>query len=223
MCLRRILKLKARYSKEEIHEALKEMGPTKVPGEDDFPALFYQKCWSIIREEVSSYCLNILNKGMDLILINKTNIVLISKIANPLNITQFQPISLCNVLYKLIAKVIANHLQIVITKCIDSAQSAFVPRWLIFDNMLLAYELLHTLKHKRVGENGFMTVKLDMSKAYNRVEWSFMEKVMKKMGFDSDWVDSLMKYITTMSYSVVFNDYNGHTFLPFRGFRQGIL
>ncbi|KAA3482842.1 reverse transcriptase [Gossypium australe] len=216
-------KLKASYSKEEIRKALKEISPTKAPREDDFPALFYQKCWSIIGEEVSFYCLNILNEGMDLNPINKTNIVLIPKIANPLNITQFIPISLCNMLYKLIAKVIANSLRIVITKCIDSAQRAFVPGRLIFDNVLLAYELLHTLKHKRVGKKGFMAVKLDMSKAYDRVEWSFVKEIMKKMGFDSDWVDSLMKCVNIVSYSVVFNDYTGHTFIPSRGLRRGIL
>lgn len=153
--------------------------------------------------------------------INKTNIVLISKIANPLNITQFRPISLYNVLYKLIAKVIANRLQIVINKCIDSAQSTFVPRRLIFDNVLLAYELLHTLKHKRVGKKGFMVVKLDMSKVYDRFEWSFVKEIMNKMGFGSDWVDLLMKYVTTVSYSVVINDYIGHSFLPSTGIRQG--
>lgn len=65
-------KLEAKYKNEEIHEALKEMGPTKAPGEDGFLALFYQKCWSIIREDVTSYCLNLLNEGTDLSLINKT-------------------------------------------------------------------------------------------------------------------------------------------------------
>lgn len=133
-----------------------------------------------------SYWLNLLNEGTDPSSINKTNIMLIPKIVNPSNITYFRPISLCNVLYKLLAKVIANCLQSVIDKCIDSAQSAFVPGRLIFDNVILAYELLHTLKHKRVGKKDFIAVKLDMSKAYDNIEWSFVERVMMKMGFDPD-------------------------------------
>ncbi|KAH1107407.1 hypothetical protein J1N35_011175 [Gossypium stocksii] len=103
-------------------------------------------------------------------------------------------ISLCNMLYKLIAKVIANHLRNVMDKCIDVAQSAFVPGRLIFDNVILASELLHTLKHKRAGKKGFMAVKLDMSMAYDRVEWSFVEGIMKKMGFDSNWGWRLITY-----------------------------
>ncbi|KAA3469681.1 reverse transcriptase [Gossypium australe] len=176
-------KLKAKFTTEEIWTALTEMGPTKAPGEDGLPAIFYQKCWSIIGKDVSHYCLQQLNNGMNVSSINKTNIVLIPKVSNPSNISQFRPISLCNVIYKLIAKVIANRLGVVIHKCIDPAQSAFVPGRLITDNVLLAYEILHTLKNKKAGKKGLMAVKLDMSKAYDRVEWNFVEKEDGGLGF----------------------------------------
>lgn len=103
---------------------------------------------------------------------------------------------------------------------LDLAESAFVLGRLISDNSLLAYELLHTLRHK-AGEKGCMEAKLDMSKAYDRVEWNFVKDIMKKLGFDSNWVALLIKCVTTVSYSVVLNGNKGDTFFPSKGLRQG--
>ncbi|KAA3481214.1 reverse transcriptase [Gossypium australe] len=122
--------LTAAYKEEEIFEALKDMG-----------------------KEVSQYCLGVLNNGMDLELMNVTNIILIPKILNPTSMENFRPISLCNVIYKVIAKM-----------------SAFMSERLISDNILLAYEILHTFSQKRNGRKGLMALKMDMSKAYDRVE-----------------------------------------------------
>ncbi|KAA3479552.1 reverse transcriptase [Gossypium australe] len=161
------------YSVEEIQKALKGMGPTKAPGFDGFPALFFQKYWHIAGKDVEAFCLGVLNEGKDFESTNRTDIVLIPKSSHPTNLVAFRPTSLCTILYKLVAKTIANRLQDFIGKCIDSAQSAFVPSRLISDNVLIAYEILHTLPQKRSGKKGLMAVKLDMSKAYVRVEWSY--------------------------------------------------
>ncbi|KAA3482603.1 reverse transcriptase [Gossypium australe] len=132
------LKLTAAYTSKEIREVVFEMGATKALGEDGFPALFYQKCWHITGDEVTSFCLQILNNDMEVRSFNSTIIVLILKNSNPLNMTRFRPISLCNT--------IANRFRGVIGKCIDEAQSTSVSGRLISDNMLLAYEILNTLK-----------------------------------------------------------------------------
>lgn len=95
--------------------------------------------------------------------------MLIPKIANPTNLKNHRPISLFNVIYKIIAKTVANRLQKVLDGCIDDAQSAYVPGRLISDNVLLAYEV-HSFKNRRSGKKGFMALKLDMNKAYDRVE-----------------------------------------------------
>ncbi|KAK5792990.1 hypothetical protein PVK06_034124 [Gossypium arboreum] len=170
------------HTAKEIWAALKAMGPTKALSANGLPALFFQKCWHIVGPEVTSFCLEILNQGKELESINGTNIVLIPKTSQPTDMKNFKPISLCNVHYEIIAKVVANRFQNVLEVCIDKAQSAFVTSRLITDNVLVAYEILHTLKNKRVRKTGHMTLKLDMSKAYDRVKWKFLRgEVFKPM------------------------------------------
>lgn len=146
------------------------MDSTKAPREYRFPGLFYQKCWHIIGDKVADFYLHLLNGDIEVRSFYFTNIVLIPKNSSPSNMMHFPLISLCNVLYKILAKTLANRFRRVIGKCIDAAQSAFVPEKLIFDVVLLAYKILNTLKQKRMGKKGFMAVKLDMSKAYDRIE-----------------------------------------------------
>ena len=125
--------------------------------------------------------LSILNTGT---IPAHTFISLIPKIKNPEKAKDFRLISLCNVLYKIIAKTIANHFKKLLPKLVFETQSALMSNHLILDNILVAFETLHYLKSKRRGKSGFMALKLDMSKAYDRVEWIFLEKIMEKLGFD---------------------------------------
>jgi hypothetical protein len=98
-------------------------------------------------------------------------------------VTEFQPISLCNVIYKLIVKVLANILKVVLPDIISPTQSVFIPGRLITDNVLAAYETLHSMQTRLWVMVGFLGIKLDMTKAYARVAWSFLEVVMRRLYF----------------------------------------
>ena len=113
--------------------------------------------------------------------LNHTLISLIPKVKNPKLVIEFLPISLCNVLYKIFPKVLANRLKKILPQLITEQQNAFTKSHLISDNILVAFESLHSM-HKHISsKEGFMVVKLDISKSYDRVEWPFLEVVMQKM------------------------------------------
>jgi len=105
---------------------------------------------------------------------NRTYIALIPKCKKPSSPKDFRPISLCNVVMKIVTKTIANRLNAILPDIIDEEQSAFVKGWLITDNALIAMECFHWMKKKKKGKKGKMALKLDMSKAYDRIEWSFV-------------------------------------------------
>lgn len=146
------------------------MAPLKAPGPDGFPALFFQRFWHIVGEEVACFYLEVLNGSREMGELNKTHIVLILKVDKPRDLTQFRPISLCNVLYKIIVTAIVARMRPFLDFCIDEAQCAFIPGRQISDNTLIAYEVLYFLKMKKKGKQGNFALNLDLSKAYDRVE-----------------------------------------------------
>ena len=172
-------------------------------------------------DDVVSVVLDFLNNGNMLPEINHTNIVLIPKVKNPQKMSEFRPISLYNVIYKIISKVLANRLKQVLPDIISPTQSAFVPSRLITDNVLVAYETIHTMHVRKKGKKGSMALKLDISKAYDWVEWPFLEKIMEKLGFPQRWIERVMSCVTTPSFFVLVNGKPHGMIHPARGICQG--
>ena len=158
------------YNNEEVKATLFQMGPTKALGPDGMNALFYKKFWHIVGNEVTDVVLDFLHTGHMVLDINYTHIVLIPKVKKPEKMVDVRPISLCNVIYKIISTVLVNRLKLILSQLISLTQSAFVPGHLITDNVLVAYKTLHAMHIRSKGKKGALALKLDVSKAYDRVE-----------------------------------------------------
>ena len=209
------------FAEAEVQLVLKQMDANTAPGSDGLPPLFYKQFWGKIGQEVTKAVLSVLNIGNIPTNLNHTFITLIPKVQSPVKVSEFRPISLSNVLYKLIAEVLANRLKPLLPKLISETQSAFMSERLITDNIIISHETLHYLKEKRKGKMGYMALKLDMSKAYDRVEWVYLERIMEKMGFSHRWINLISMCIRSVTYSVMLNGQPHGLITPSRGLRQG--
>lgn len=171
-------------------------------------------------EDLSNAILNILNNGAPIQDWNETVVTLIPKVKEPTTMKDFRLISLYNVCYKIIARTISNRLKEVLGKIIDPYQSAFIPRRVITDNIIIGYECVNWLRNSKIKQ-GFAALKLDMSKAYDRVEWSFLLEILKALGFSTKWISITMNCITSVSYSLKINGHVVGKVHPSRGLRQG--
>ena len=206
---------------DEIKNAVFQLGTFKAPGSDGFNGLFYQKFWEVVNKDVKEAVKSFFINGRMLKELNATEIVLIPKVKGPEEVTQFRPISLCNFAYKVISKIMVNRMQERMGEIITENQSAFLAGKQIQDNILVAQEVFHFLKMKKRGKKSYMAMKVDMNKAYDRVEWDFLEAVMLKLGFEKKWVDWIMECVKTVSYNLVINGKPSNRIYPTRGLRQG--
>lgn len=206
---------------EEVKQVVFDINLSKCPGPDGMNGYFFPQVWETGAVEITEmvqrfFSSGVLEEGM-----NGTNICLIPKSINAKNMSEFRPISLCNVAYKVISKLMAKRLKKVLPNLISETQAAFVEGRLISDNILVAHELLHALKSDNKCASEFIAIKTDISKAYDRVEWSFLEKAMKAMGFSEAWTKLLMSCISSVRYQVLINGSPFGQIMPTRGLRQG--
>jgi hypothetical protein len=131
----------------------------------------------------------------------------------------FHPVSLCNIIYKIISKNLANRFKGLLHRFISPQQSTFVPSRTIQDNTIMAHELLHTVNSKQ-GKGGLIAVKIDMEKAFDRMEWNLILTILSKLGFHSTWINWIRICISSPSFSILSNGSTYGHFNPKRDLRQ---
>ena len=188
----------------EVKDARFSMGAYKAPGDDGFQPLFYQKFWDVVGP---SLCCMVLKAFRDKSLpqgINHTLIKLIPKVPHPESLTQLRPISLCNVSYKTITKVIVDRLKTLLPTIIAPTQCSFVPGRQIIDNIVIMQEVIHSMRRKK-GKRGMLAVKVYLEKAYDRLRWDFLRDTLHAVQLPEDFVALIMSCITSSSMQVMWN------------------
>ena len=152
--------------------------------------------------------------------LNTTPIALILKILDSETLGNYRPISLCNIMYKVLKKIIVARLRPYLGKLISPLQTAFVPGRKVMDNMFITQELIHSFSRKK-GNARCMAIKIDLEKVYDKIEWSFDREMLVREKFPPDLKDIIMSCVSTMSTSILFNGEALEPIYPSRGIRQG--
>ncbi|XP_071909708.1 uncharacterized protein [Coffea arabica] len=206
-------------SLEEVKGIVFSMDAESAAGPDGFTGKFFMVAWEVIAEDVyravvSFFCGAEIPRG-----IMATSMVLLPKVDSPQDFSQFRPISLCNFANKIISKLLAERLALILPKLISPQQSGFVKGRQIADNFLLAQELLTGIRKPNRGGN--IVIKLDMMKAYDRVSWPFLLQVLRRFGFSETWIDMMWRLISNIWFSILVNGTPYGFFRSTRGLRQG--
>lgn len=179
---------------EEIKAALFNMEPLNAPGPDGFHACFYQQAWSVIGNYVFKQFSSFMDSGTLEEGMNDTLITLVPKNNCPTNASHFHPISLCNVIYKIITKTLTNRIKPILTRLIGLEQSSFVPDYHITDNILVYQEVLHLMFTKNSAMR-HMT--------YDRLDWEFIRDTLTNIGMNEKWVKSIMTCVESSKLSIL--------------------
>ncbi|XP_071728987.1 uncharacterized protein [Rutidosis leptorrhynchoides] len=203
----------------EVKNAIFSIGEGKSPEPDGYSSTFFKHSWDIIGPDVTKAIQDFFSNAQLLTEINHTVIALLPKVASPCKVTDFHPISCCNVIYKCISKIIADRIKGSLDFIVSENQSAFIPGRRISDNILIAQEIMKNYHLSRGTPR--CAFKVDIQKAYDTVDWKFLESNLIQFGFHKIKVKWIMKCVTSTSYSINVNgDLHGY-FKGKRGLRQG--
>lgn len=207
------------FSREEVKQALFSIPKDKALGPDGFSSGFFKAAWPTIGEDFTTAVLDFFKSGKILGQINATNITLVPKVKWPSSVSDYRPISCCNISYKVISKLIAQRLNIVLPILISENQSAFARDRSIMTNILICQDIVKNY-HRPVGMSRCL-MKIDLKEAYDTVDWSFLLAVLEAMNFPRQFVSWIETCLKSAKFSVVINGQPCDYFEAKRGLRQG--
>jgi hypothetical protein len=210
--------LTSNFSEIEVRNAVFQMEHNKAPGPDGFPAEFYQVFWGVIKDDLLSLFSEFKRETLDLYSLNFGIITLIPKVQNATKIQQYRPICVLNVSFKIFTKVATNRLNKVAKTVVSPTQTAFMPGRNIMEGVVILHETIHELHTKK--KNGVI-FKIDFEKAYDKVNWSFLQQTLRMKGFSPKWCRWVEYMVIGGSVGIKVNDDIGPYFQTKRGLRQG--
>lgn len=212
------MEMQAETSEEDIRRALRGMAPYKAPGPDGYQVVFFKETWAITGSATTSFVKGIMEGGDIPGEATQALLVLIPKGEHPTSIRDFRPLSLCNTVYKLVAKVIVGRLKEAWKLLISPYQASFVHGRQSIDNVILCQEFVHSMKRKK-ARKGSVIIKLDLEKAYDRLEWPFIEQTLIDARLLDSLVSVIMKMVTLGTCRLLWNGEVTDVIMPSKGLR----
>ncbi|GKV28626.1 hypothetical protein SLEP1_g37648 [Rubroshorea leprosula] len=194
------------FAVEEIEEGLRSCNGSKAPGPDRYNFNFLKSVWHCIKEDFISFFSEFHRNGKLVRGLNSSFLALVPKKLNAVNLKDYRPISLIGCVYKLLAKVLANRLKSVMSEIVSETQSAFVRGRQLIDSVLVLNEVVDEIKNRKQLAFVF---KADFEKAYDCVDWSFLDWMMDSFGFRIKWRGWIMECLSTARISILW-DYVCH-------------
>ena len=204
---------------DEIFSTFKSMAKNKCPGPDGFSSEFFVAAWDVIGSDVNSALLYFFHQLHMPRIINSAALALIPKVANASNMSQYRPISCCNVLYKAVSKILTNRMKAVMPFLVSPNQAAFVKGRHLGDHVLLAQSLCKDYHSNRGTPR--VCFKLDISKAFDTLSWDFLFNILTLMGFNIQFSNWIRNCITSSMVSVKINGALEGYFRCYSGLKQG--
>lgn len=195
--------------RKEVEEAVMQMEKGKALGPDGFTVDFFQHFWDLVKEEVWEIVKASRRLGRVLKSFNVTFLTLLSKEQGADTPDKFLPISLCNVILKIITKVLANRLKPLLPSLISLEKTSLVEGHQILYGIIMSHEMIHSLKQTKTPG---MLLKVDLPKAYDKVDWSFLKVVLTTFGFHHDWVKWIRNLVSMTLFSILVNGSPSATF-----------